>query len=72
MNKRTSMLDAIERGKSDEWSKLRGGFTVFRMSNGTIDYFPYGQSANVHGERDSGAEVLARFSWNHTRWSRSQ
>lgn len=70
MNKRTAMLKAIEEGKADEWSKLQGGFSVFRLSNGVIDYFPLGKSAHIGGERDTHAQILARFSWNHIRWSR--
>ena len=71
MNKRTPLLEAIERGKADEWSKLHGGFSVYRLSSGSVDYFPYGKSATIDGERDAAAKLLARFSWNHVRWSRT-
>lgn len=72
MNQRSAINSAIERGKDDAWSKLYGGFSVFELSNGVIDYFPTQQSPNIGGERDKKARVLARFRWNHERWSRTQ
>jgi hypothetical protein len=70
MNERTPLLKAIASGKADEWSKIHGGFTVYRLSNDAVDYFPFGQPANIAGEVDRAATLLARFRWNMTRWSR--
>lgn len=70
MNNRTPLKRAIDAGKEDGYAKLMGGFAVAELTNGEIDYFPFGQPPNIHGERDSGARILARFQWNHVRWSR--
>jgi hypothetical protein len=70
VNERTRLARVIRAGKADEWSKAQGGFAVYRLSNGDIDYFPTGQPPNIAGERDRAALRLARFSWNHVRWSR--
>lgn len=70
MNKRSPHQRAIDAGKEDEYSKRMGGFAVAQLTNGEVDYFPVGQPPNIHGERDSGAKILAKFQWNHVRWSR--
>ena len=50
--------------------KAVGGFAIARMSDGTIDWFPFGQPPHRHGEPDRGAVILGKWRWNHRRWSR--
>jgi hypothetical protein len=71
MNVRTPLSRAVAEGKGDAWTKMHGGFAVYRLSSGEVDYFPVGQPANVAGVPDRGAELLARYRWNCVRWSRT-
>ena len=56
--------------KRDSYARAVGGFAVYLMTDGTIDWFPVGQVPNRLGEPDRGAVLLGRWRWNHQRWSR--
>lgn len=68
--KRTSVTAITSAAKRDEWNKAAGGFAVYRLSNGSIDYFPSGQPANIAGEPDRAAKLIGKYRWNYARWSR--
>lgn len=70
MNERTPLTQTIKDAKADAWTKAQGGFAVYRLTNGVVDYFPTGQTPNIAGEPDRAAALLARYRWNHVRWSR--
>lgn len=69
---KATIKSIVEQAKNDGWSKQRGGFAVYRLSNGKIDYFHNGQTPNIAGEPDRQAEFIGRWQWNYTRWSRIQ
>jgi len=67
---RRALAAALREAKQDAYCKAVGGFAIARMSDGTIDWFPLGQPPNRNGEPDRGAVILAKWRWNHRRWSR--
>ncbi|MEO8285028.1 MAG: hypothetical protein ABI670_01165 [Chloroflexota bacterium] len=60
----TTQTTAVWRGKRDAWSRARGGFRVYLMSDGNYAYWHYGTPPNVRGDLDSGAEFIE--SWSYT------
>jgi hypothetical protein len=67
---RRALAAALQAAKQDAYCKAVGGFAIARMSDGTIDWFPLGQPPNRNGDPDRGAVILAKWRWNHRRWSR--
>jgi hypothetical protein len=67
---RRALADALREAKQNDHCKAVGGFAIARMSDGTIDWFPFGQPPHRHGEPDRGAVILGKWRWNHRRWSR--
>lgn len=67
---RTTITAITGAAKRSAWNKQIGGFSVYQLSNGSIDYFPLGQPANIEGEPDRQAKLISRYRWNHVRWSR--
>ena len=68
---RTMLERIVAAAKADAWNKARGGFAVYRLSNGDVAYFHAGETPNIAGEPDRAAELLGRWKWNHIRWSQT-
>lgn len=69
LNYDKSVDDAVKRGKADPYCKAQGSFVVAELSNGSVDYFPYGQPPNYDGSKDLGAVILERWTYRSHRWS---
>ena len=67
---RTSVERVVDKAKADEWSKIKGGFSLYRMSDNSVDYFHIGETPTLNGQVDPGAALIGRYHWNHVRWSR--
>jgi len=70
MTTRTTITAITGAAKRDSWNKAQGGFAIYQLSNGSVDYFPAGQPANIAGEPDRAAKLIAKYRWNSIRWSR--
>ena len=67
---RRAFAAALRAAKRDAYCQAVGGFAIVQMSDGTIDWFPAGQTPNRNGEPDRGAIILGKWRRNHKRWSR--
>jgi len=67
---RRAFAAALRAAKRNAYCRTVGGFVIVRMSDGSIDWFPAGQTPNRNGEPDRGAIILGKWRWNHKRWSR--
>ena len=62
---RTTITAITGAAKRDYDMKLAGGFSIYQLPSGSIDYFPLG---NVPA--DIGAKIIVQYRWNNQRWSR--
>jgi hypothetical protein len=67
---RRAFAAALRAAKQSAYCRTVGGFVIVRMSDGTIDWFPLGQTPHQGGEPDKGAIILGKWRWNYRRWSR--
>ena len=67
---RRAFAAALHAAKRNVYCRTAGGFVIVRMSDGSIDWFPAGQTPNRNGEPDRGAIILGKWRRNHKRWSR--
>jgi hypothetical protein len=67
---RRTFAAALRAAKRNTYCRAVGGFVIVRMSDGSIDWFPTGQTPNRNGEPDRGAVILGKWHWNYRRWSR--
>jgi hypothetical protein len=67
---RRTFAAALRAAKGNAHCRAVGGFVIAQLSDGTIDWFPLGQTPNRNGELDRGAVILGKWRWNHRRWSR--
>ena len=58
----------IKAAKKDGWAKAHGGFVVVEMGDGSLNWFPIGQTPNVNGEPDRRAQIVRRFRWAGGQW----
>jgi hypothetical protein len=67
---RRAFAAALRAAKNNAYCRQVGGFVIVQMSDGSIDWFPLGQTPHQGGEPDKGAVILGRWRWNYQRWSR--
>ena len=67
---RRTFAAALRAAKQSAYCRTVGGFVIARMTDGTIDWFPTGQTPNRNNEPDRGDIILGKWRWNHKRWSR--
>jgi hypothetical protein len=67
---RRAFAAALRAAKNNAYCRQVGGFAIACLSDGTIDWFPTGQTPNRNGEPDRGAIILGKWRWNYKRWSR--
>jgi hypothetical protein len=67
---RRTFAAALRAAKNNAYCRTVGGFVIACLSDGTIDWFPTGQTPHQGGEPDRRATILGKWRWNHKRWSR--
>ena len=68
MIEKGSRSEAQRCGKLNHYCKMKGGFIVARLSNGTYDWFPLGQPPHINGNKDDGARIVEHWSWDYRTW----
>lgn len=61
-----TLQEVVKIAKSEPAARMQGGFSVYHMSDGTLDWFPTGHAVvmlDAAGDftKDHGATLLARY-----------
>ncbi|GIV86307.1 MAG: hypothetical protein KatS3mg054_0336 [Chloroflexus sp.] len=68
MSDYTTIRKAVWNGKRSNWCKAVGGFSVYRLSSGDVDWFMFGQPPHKDGNVDRNAQLIERWSYVGGKW----